>query len=152
MSDRQDLLARVPLFEKLPKKTLDRLSKLMVERGFAAGAEIVREGEGAGAFFLVTSGVAEVQHGGSVLRTLAEGEHFGEMALLDGQPRSATVRAQDAVTCLALVRWDFLAEIRTNPELALGLLESLSLRLRALEPDPLRLQTLHGTAVAQTES
>jgi len=151
MSENQELLARVPLFEKLPRKALDRLSKLMVERGFEAGSEIVKEGEGAAAFFLIKSGEAEVRHGGSIVRTLAAGECFGEIALLDGQARSATVRARDAVTCLVLVRWDFLSELRTNPEMAIELLESLSRRFRALEADPLRVQALRDRRGAGDE-
>lgn len=142
MSDNLDLLTRVPLFKKLPEKTLGRLNKLIVEREFPADADMVKEGGEADAFFLLKSGSAEVRHGGSILRSLAAGDYFGEMALLDGQPRSATVRAVAPVTCLVLARRDFLAELRANPELGIELLENLSLRFRALEADPLRVQSL----------
>ena len=64
---------------------------------------------------------------------LTEGDFFGEMALLDGFPRSASVRAVSECECLVLVRWDFLALVRTNPEVASAILPVLSRRLRECE-------------------
>jgi CRP-like cAMP-binding protein len=135
MAGNVDLIGSVPLFAKLPPKTVERIDQLTVEREFPAGAEIVVEGEGGVGFFLIASGRAEVlQKGDSGPRgTLSRGDAFGEMALLDGGPRSATVRALEATRCLVLTRWHFLAEVRTNPDLAIELLETLSLRIRDLE-------------------
>ena len=64
---------------------------------------------------------------------LTEGDFFGEMALLDGFPRSASVRAVSECECLVLVRWDFLGLVRTNPEVASAILPVLSRRLRECE-------------------
>lgn len=133
MSGNQNLLTSVPLFAKLPKKTIDRLDRLMVEREFPAGAEMVSEGEAGVSFFLIKSGKAEVIHGQQNLRTLGPGEYFGEMTLLDGRRRSATVRAVEPTDCLILTRWDFTSEVRSNPDLALELLEGISVRLRDVE-------------------
>jgi len=68
-----------------------------------------------------------------VLGNLTEGDFFGEMALLDGFPRSASVRAVSECECVVLARWDLLALIKTSPEVALAILPVLSRRLRECE-------------------
>jgi len=95
----------------------------------------VTEGEGGVGFFLIADGRAEVVHGhdGPPVRTLKRGDFFGEMALLDGGRRSATVRAADTTKCLVLTRWHFVAEVRQNADLAVELLEVMSQRVRDLE-------------------
>ena len=135
MSDHDKLLASVPLFANLPKETLDRLGRIVVERQFPAGAEIVKEGEVGAGFFLIKDGQVEVVSGPSQASrgTFKKGEYFGDIALLDGRPRSATVRALEPTTCLVMTRWDFMAEVRQTPDLALELLEEMSRRVRALE-------------------
>ncbi|MGI8553522.1 MAG: cyclic nucleotide-binding domain-containing protein [Dehalococcoidia bacterium] len=135
MPGNQAMLRSVLLFAKLPNKTIDRLDRLMVEREYAAGAEIVKEGDSGIGFFLIKSGAAEVRHkeNPAPVRTLGVGDYFGDMALLDGHPRSATVAAVGPTQCLALTRWDFLAEVRQNPDIAIELLETLSLHLREVE-------------------
>ena len=135
MSGHDTVLASVPLFADLPKETLDRLQRIAVEREYPAGAEIVSEGEVGAGFFLITKGAVEVSRGQGQthLATRKRGDYFGEMALLDGRPRSASVRATEPTTCLVLTRWDFMAEVRQNPEIALELLEAMSRRVRDLE-------------------
>ncbi len=133
MSATLDLLARVPLFKRLPRKTLQRLERIAVAREYKAGEDIVREGDRGAGFFLITQGKVEILKGGSRLNTLGAGEFFGEMALLDNHPRVATVRALEDTACLALSRWDFVAELRANPDLAIEMLEAVSARLRQLE-------------------
>lgn len=133
MSATLDLLARVPLFKRLPRKTLQRLERIAVAREYKTGEDIVREGDRGAGFFLITKGKVEILKGGSRLNTLGAGEFFGEMALLDNHPRVATVRALEDTACLALSRWDFVAELRANPDLAIEMLEAVSARLRQLE-------------------
>ncbi len=133
MSSVQRSLTSVPLFEKLPPASLRRLEALASVREFPAETEIVKEGDAGVGFFLIVDGTAEAVHGATVLRALRPGDYFGEMALLDGERRSATVRAKTPVRCIVLTRWDFLAEVRSNPDLAVGLLETLSRRLRTAE-------------------
>ncbi len=130
-----ELLASVPLFAKLPKKTIERFGRIVAEREFPAGTDIVKEGDASAAFFMITDGAVDVFRGPhhTPLATLKSGAFFGEMALLDGHRRSATVRATAPTKCLVMTRWDFLAEVRQNPEIALELLESLSLTIRELE-------------------
>ena len=133
--DIEDTLAQVPIFSQLSRRDLRRLAAGTVSRHFAKGDIIVKEGEQAIGFYLIGSGRAEVvkEVGGSrprVLGTLGPGDFFGDMALLDGYLRSATVRALEDAECLVLYRWDFLAELRTSPSIAMEMLPVLSRRLR----------------------
>lgn len=137
MNDREQLLASVPLFADLPKKTLNRLGRIMTERQFPAGTDIVNAGEVGAGFFLITDGTVDVfSKDGQHLSTAKKGDYFGDMALLDGHPRSATVRATATTTCLVMSRWDFMAEVRQNPDIALELLAEMSQRVRAAERRP----------------
>jgi CRP/FNR family transcriptional regulator len=135
MSNHLDLLKTVPLFANLPPDALERIDTLAVERGYPAGADVVTQGERAVGFFVVVDGSVAVvrEPGATQIATLKAGDFFGEMALLDGQLRSASVRAAEPTTCLVLPRWDFLSEVRHNPELAIALLQLLSQRIRRLE-------------------
>lgn len=134
----EDTLAKVPLFSQLSRKDLKRLARGTVSRRFSKGDVIVKEGDQAIAFYMISSGRAEVVKGkqGSkprVLNKLGPGEFFGEMALLDGYLRSASVRALEDTECLVLSRWDFLAELRSSPSIAVQMLPILSRRLRDAE-------------------
>jgi CRP-like cAMP-binding protein len=131
----EDALGSVPLFEHLSRKDLSRLGRAVVERKYKKGETIVKEGEQAVAFFMIAKGRVAVSRSGKTKngKTLAElgsGNVFGEMALLDGLPRDATVKAIDDTDCLVLSRWDFVAELRTNPHIAVAMLPILSRRLR----------------------
>jgi CRP/FNR family transcriptional regulator, cyclic AMP receptor protein len=133
----EEALAAVPLFSQFSRKDLARLSRAVVERTYKKGETVVKEGEQAVAFFVIVKGKVEVAHAtgsrASKLNDLGPGEAFGEMALLDGGPRAATVKAVDETTCLVLSRWDFVAELRTNPHIAVAMLPILSRRLREVE-------------------
>lgn len=133
--DREDLLAQVPIFSSLDRRHLKQLSKLMVPRSFKAGDVIIKENDQAAGFFVITSGKVEVVRGGDdgspqVLNTLGEGDFFGEMALFEGFPRSATVRCLEDTECLAMTRWDFRAELNSQAEIAVAVLETVVRRLR----------------------
>jgi CRP/FNR family transcriptional regulator, cyclic AMP receptor protein len=130
----EEALAAVPLFSQLTRKDLSRLGRAVVERKYKAGETIVKEGEQAVAFFMITKGKVEAVTGNvkklTKLNELGAGQVFGEMALLDGMPRVATVKAMTDTECLVLSRWDFVAELRTNPHIAVAMLPILSKRLR----------------------
>ncbi len=132
---REDMLKTVPMFSDLGKRDLERLAKLMVLRTVKAGETIIKEGDQAAGFFIIESGKVEAiqdadgnspQH----LAYFGPGDFFGEMALFEGFPRSATVRAVDDSECLAMTRWDFMAELKNHPEIAVGMLPILVRRLR----------------------
>jgi CRP-like cAMP-binding protein len=132
----EDSLARVELFSELPRKTLSNLGKSSLTRTYTKGETIIKEGERAVAFYVVSAGRVEVLKDGRRLATFGPGDYFGEMALLDNSPRSADVVALDDTECLVLTTWDFLAELHTNPRVAISLLPVLARRIRTLEDKP----------------
>jgi CRP/FNR family cyclic AMP-dependent transcriptional regulator len=128
-----ETLAQVPLFRTLNRRALERVAKVVRPVVFPPGFEIVKEGDDGLGFFLIQEGQVEVVKGGVKLNTLGPPEYFGEMSMLDDEPRVATVRALEETRCLAIYRWDFLSEARTNMDLAMALLAGLSQRLRELD-------------------
>jgi CRP-like cAMP-binding protein len=123
-------LMNVPIFKDLPARSLESIARSMRERTYEPGAVIVRQGDPGLGFFLITDGRVEVSHEGHTIRELGPGEFFGEMALMEERPRSATVTARDRTKCLQLVRWDFRALLKENPDLAVRMLEVVVQRLR----------------------
>ena len=130
MPEMEDTLARVPLFSGIKPKELKELGKRMTERSFNEGDEITREGESGIGFFVIEEGNATVSIGGKIIRTLGPGEHFGEVALIDSGPRSATVVATTDLRCRAMSAWEFKPFVEEHPEVAWALLETLVGRLR----------------------
>jgi len=131
----EDTLAIAPLFSELSRKDLKRLATATIVREYKKGETIVKEGDVAVAFYLIRAGRVDIIQGkggksARVLATLGPGDFFGEMALLDSYPRSASALAKEATECLVLSHWDFMAELRTNPYIAVGMLPVLSRRLR----------------------
>ena len=143
MASNSDLISAVPIFSQLPKKALARFAASAIERKFVEGTNIVTEGEPGVAVYIIAEGTVAVTHPGEAepRATLHEGSAFGEMSMLDGAPRTATIKALTPVTCLALPRWDFVAEIRANGDFALELLEQMSRRVRDLEALVAKLET-----------
>ena len=128
-------LERVPLFEGLNKRQLERLAKRCIERDYTAGQEIVVQGQGGVGFFLIISGKAEARRkkaDGStvVVNSFGPKDFFGELALLDEGLRTASVVATEPSVCLGLTRWDFLAELQKDPEIALPILQEVVKRFR----------------------
>jgi CRP/FNR family transcriptional regulator len=136
----EDVLASASLFSELSRRDLKRLASATITRAYKKGEGIVKQGEDAVAFYLITKGRVNVMHSGegqsqTAMATLGPGEFFGEMALLDSYPRSASVVALEDTECLVLSRWDFLAELRSNPFIAVQMLPVLSRRIRKLQQD-----------------
>ena len=129
-----DALARVPLFAAVPPKELRRLARSFGEQDFEAGREIVVEGQQNGVgFFVIESGEAAVTQGGQEVRRLGPGDWFGEMALIDRGPRSATVTARSDLRCHAMTPFSFRPVVEGHGEIAWRMLEELVARLRAAE-------------------
>jgi CRP/FNR family cyclic AMP-dependent transcriptional regulator len=138
MMDAKEALARSEIFAALEGGSLDALARAATVRRFTPGELVVKEGDEAVSFYVVCQGQLEVVKGSGqnkerVVATLNPGDFFGEMALLDGFPRGASVRAAGECECLVLTRWDFLGEVRTNIKVALAILPVLSCRLRECE-------------------
>jgi hypothetical protein len=121
----------VPLFASLRPEDIEQVASLFKERRFAAGETVTKEGSGGAAFFLIQSGEATVSVHGEPRAGLKAGDHFGEIALIDGGARAATVTAATDLACYGLTYWDFRPLVQQNPAVAWGLLQSLAKMLRA---------------------
>ena len=130
-------LRRVRLFSELDDHTLREIANAAVEQGWERGQEIVRQGDTGVGAFIIRSGKVEVvqDHAGAAekIAELGAGDVFGEMALLDEFPRSATVRTLEPTTCLGITRWHFKGILESHPEIALRLLPMLTRRIRSAE-------------------
>ncbi|MCC6215030.1 MAG: cyclic nucleotide-binding domain-containing protein [Polyangiaceae bacterium] len=118
----RDTLARMPLFRPLNDREILRVLQVTTVAAYADGEAIVREGELGEALYIVLTGQVAVAAGGTQLKTLGEGEHFGEMALIRSQPRSATVSASGVCEVMVIRRSDFFEILRKEHQLAVKLL------------------------------
>ena len=133
MSAPVDLLKRVPIFSELDSTELERLSRSFRDRTFDAGQEVVTEGRGGVGFFVVESGEAKVTVHGDERGSIGPGDYFGEVALIDEGPRSATITAITDLKTWGLTPWDFRPLVETNAAIAWKLLQALAKKLRAAE-------------------
>ena len=128
-----DRIRSVPLFSEFGDKELQRVAAIAKEVEFPAGKVIAKQGESGVGFHMIVKGEASVSVDGTNHATLGPGAYFGEMSLLDGGPRSATVAAATDLKTVSLTSWDFNALLDQFPELARKLLIQLSGRLRSVE-------------------
>jgi CRP/FNR family cyclic AMP-dependent transcriptional regulator len=133
MDDRLQLLGSVPLFRGLSQRELKDVLAAGREVQFGAGSTIVEESDEAMDFFLILSGQASVEVRGRRRGKLGPGDHFGEMSVIDGGPRSANVTAEVSVWALRLDRSKFLALLDQHGSIGRKLLVELSSRVRAAE-------------------
>jgi CRP/FNR family cyclic AMP-dependent transcriptional regulator len=124
------VLAEVPLFHELSKRQLKRLADTSDVAEFMGGHSIVREGDPGDSFYVMLTGQATVTMNGRFLKRLIPGDYFGEIALLDGGPRTATVASETPVTLMILRRPAFIRAVRDDPGLAKHLLAELGRMLR----------------------
>jgi len=134
----EETLRKVPLFAGLGSSDLRRLGRILVPRQYDPAEIILKEGDEAVSFFVVTSGKVRVAKDlggekGQTLATLMPGDFFGETALLDGYPRTASVQAVEKTECVALTRWDFMSELKGSPTMAVEILRGLARRLRQID-------------------
>ena len=123
-------LAKVSLFAGCSQKDLQTIARVVVDVQHPAGTVIAREGDpGVGLFFIV-QGTADVTIGGRLKSRLGSGEFFGEIALLDGGPRTATVTTTTDVELLGLTEWVFRGLLVEHPEIAVKALQAMAGRLR----------------------
>ena len=137
MAGNAEFLKRVSWFEDLDQKSLDAIANAAVEQTYQPGQFIMRQGDtGVGAFIIRSGKVDIIQErdGKEIkLATLGPGEVFGEMALLDEFPRSASARAVEPTTALGIQRWHFRGILESHPQIALALLPILTRRIRNAE-------------------
>jgi CRP-like cAMP-binding protein len=131
----EDVLAYVPLFRELNKRQLKHLAGLMDVADFMADAAIVREGTKSNAFYVVLKGQAVVTMGDRFLTRLVPGDHFGEIAAIDGGERSASVISETPVQLAVMTRMDLQKALRDDPEVALALMTALAQMVRRANKD-----------------
>ncbi len=123
-------LQRVELFAGMDRRQAEQIARLLKERHFKKGETVIIEGTGGAAFFIVDSGQATVSSKGVDIATLGPGDYFGEVALIDGGLRSATVTAATDLLCYGLTFWEFRPLVERNGTIAWKLLQALAKRLR----------------------
>ncbi|MFN2545373.1 MAG: cyclic nucleotide-binding domain-containing protein [Actinomycetota bacterium] len=128
-----DLLARVPLFQGLSKRHLKAVAGIASEEHFDEKASIAKEGERGDEFYVIVAGQAKVVRRGRTVASLMPGDFFGEIALLDGGPRTASVIAETPLDVMVLSRKPFHAVLERDPPVVLKMLEELAARLRNVE-------------------
>jgi CRP/FNR family transcriptional regulator, cyclic AMP receptor protein len=134
---RAEVLGQVPLFRELSRAQLAKIARVTDVREMPAGRKIVEErtyrSGGGPAFWLIVEGQADVTIRGKKVGRLKAGDSFGEISLLDGKPRSATVTARTDLVLYRILSWHFHALIRKEPSVALALLKSVAARLRSVQ-------------------
>jgi CRP-like cAMP-binding protein len=135
-----DLLARVPLLAAVSRAQLGKVADLAEEASYNAGRVIVKKGDPGKAFYVIVEGKAKVVKGKIVTARreaeLGPGEFFGELALLDGEPRAATVVAATPLETIRIERAAFRRLLREEPELAIKVLEGMARRTRKILDTP----------------
>lgn len=133
--EKLDLLQRIPLFGSLDRRGLERLGMLADEVDVPAAKVLMRQGEIGSDMMVVVRGSVAVERDGSRLNTLGPGDFFGEIALVDGGPRTATITTEEPTTLLVVTHRDFHSMMEEFPEVADQVLNALANRVRHLEPD-----------------
>ncbi|NWF49847.1 MAG: Crp/Fnr family transcriptional regulator [Ignavibacteriaceae bacterium] len=138
MSDNPSFLKSVPIFSDLDESTLEKITSLGLSKNFPKNAIILSEQESGSALFVIERGkvkISRISADGKevILSLLSDSDFFGEMAILDGMPRSATVTAVEDTVLFIIQRQNFLDLLKTHPEISISLLQELTRRLRAAD-------------------
>jgi CRP-like cAMP-binding protein len=128
-----ELLKHVPLFNGLKERELKTLANNFTERTFRDGQELTAEGSGGVGFFVIESGTARVTVDGEERRLLGPNDYFGEVALIDGGVRTATITATSDGRSYGLTPWQFRPLVEENASIAWPLLEAMAKRTRELD-------------------
>jgi CRP/FNR family cyclic AMP-dependent transcriptional regulator len=137
-------LARVPLFERLSRSELEKLEKLTSRKRFPSGTAVFFQDDPSDSLYVVLSGSAKVFRTSEdgrdrIMTTLRPGEAFGELAMIEGQPRSATVQTLEETELLSLSRKEFERFASEHPDFLYKLLQSMCERVRKINEDVLDL-------------
>jgi CRP/FNR family transcriptional regulator, cyclic AMP receptor protein len=125
-----DVLKKVPLFSGLDDRELQEIAAQMRERRFSAGDTVTQEGAGGAGFFVVEQGEADVSVGGGARGSIGAGDYFGEIALLTGSDRTATITAKTDMVCWGMTPWDFRPLVESNSAIAWKLLTAMADKLK----------------------
>jgi len=131
-----DAIRAVPLFRGMTDRSIEAIVELAQMVAFEPGAPLTSEGERGDSFLVLTTGTATVTQQGRHIRTLGPGDFLGEIALIDGGPRTATVTADTALAAIVIDRDGFGRLMNEFPVVRLDLVTALTQRLRERAPDP----------------
>jgi CRP-like cAMP-binding protein len=124
------MLKKVPLFADLDNRELDQIASSMRERRFKAGDTVTQEGAGGVGFFVVEEGEAEVTVSGEARGVVGAGDYFGEIALINESPRTATIVARTDMLCYGMTPWDFRPLVENNSAIAWKLLTAMAEKMK----------------------
>ncbi len=138
MSTSSDFLKYVPIFSELPDETIEAISQVGTKKYYKRDSIVLMEEDAGSALFIIVDGKVKVSRTSNdgrevILSILAESDFFGEMAILDGQSRSATVTALEDAELFIVQRNQFLELLQEHPEIAISLLQELTRRLRGAD-------------------
>jgi CRP/FNR family cyclic AMP-dependent transcriptional regulator len=133
MDGKQDLLEGVPLFAGVSAAGIEELGAIADEVEVRAGTVLTHEGAREGFFFIVVEGTVRIERDGRVVNRIGPGEFFGEIALLDGGPRTATATAETPCRLLSMTYQMFHELLDASPAIRTAILEAVGRRLRELD-------------------
>ena len=135
MEQRRDLLERVPLFAGVSAADIEELGAIADEIDVRSGTVLTHEGYREGYFFIILSGTVRIERGGRTINTIGPGDFLGEIALLDGGPRTATATAETPCRLLSMSYQMFHELLDSSPSIRAAILEAVGGRLRELEAE-----------------
>ena len=133
--EKLELLHRIPLFSGIDRRGLERLGMLSDEVDVPAGKVLMRQGESGRDMMVIVVGNVVVERDGQRVNTLGAGDFFGEIALIDGGPRTATVTTEEPTRLLVITHRDFHAMMDEFPDVQEQVLSTLAHRIRQHEPE-----------------
>jgi CRP/FNR family cyclic AMP-dependent transcriptional regulator len=134
MTTTSDVLRSIPLFQGMTDRSVEAIEGLAEETAYPSGALLVREGDPGDSFIVIVTGRATVDRGDQPIRELSAGDFLGEISLIDGGPRTATVTAVEPIAALVIQRDGFDRLMNRYPSVRLEILTALTQRLRERTP------------------
>jgi putative iron-dependent peroxidase len=138
LHEREEILRRISLFERCSAHELRFIASRAESREYPAGATLCEQGQTGDEFFVIVDGRADAKRDGSTLRSIGPGDFFGEIALIDKGPRTATVTATTPLRCFVIPSLQFRDVLGQNADTAVRILDAVTERLRALLPPTAR--------------
>lgn len=135
MDQKLELLERVPLFAGVARAQLEEIGRIADEIDVPAGTALTHEGRHEGYFFVIVSGRVRIERGGRTINTIGAGDFLGEIALLDGGPRTATATTESPSRLLSMTHERFHELLETSPSVRTAILEAVGQRLRAIDAE-----------------
>jgi len=125
-----ETLKKVPLFAGLDDRERQQIASSMRERRYKAGDTVTQEGSGGAGFFVVEEGEADVSVGGDAKGSIGPGDYFGEIALINESPRTATLTAKTDMLCYGMTPWEFRPLVESNSSIAWKLLTAMAEKMK----------------------